>query len=46
MTLLLAVTEATTEEGSGHAIPIILGLTVFGILGLLLFLISRLDLDR
>lgn len=46
MTLLLAMTEAAAEEGSGQKVPIILGVTVFVIFALLLFLLSRLDLDR
>ena len=46
MTLLLATAEAAAEESSDMGLAIVFGLTMFAVLALLLFLVTRLDLDR
>jgi hypothetical protein len=46
MNLLLAAAETTSETELPSWLPVLLGITVFATLALLLFLVSRLDLDR
>jgi hypothetical protein len=46
MNLLVRATEAVAEEESGLDLAIVFGVTMFVVLALLLFLVTRLDLDR
>jgi len=46
MNLLLEAAEAAAEEESGMGMAILFGVTMFVVLALLLFLVTRLDLDR
>jgi len=46
MNLLLEATEAVAEEESTVGLAILLGVSMFVVLSLLLFLVTRLDLDR